>query len=142
MVAIVHVRPFLKTSKGRVWGTGDQNRPCPESFREDWAMEALMDLLDVDGSATISYPEFIAAMTDRKHYTTDATCLAVFQIFDTNGDGHINRHELQQALKSKTFKDLDFNLFPAIEEARVDAVYTCSCLKCGKGATKVWMLTV
>lgn len=79
-------------------------------------VERLMDLLDVDGSATISYPEFIAAMTDRKHYTTDATCLAVFQIFDTNGDGHINRHELQQALKSKTFKDLDFNLFPAIEE--------------------------
>ena len=79
-------------------------------------VERLMEMLDVDGTATISYPEFIAAMTDRKHYTTDSTCLAVFRSFDRNGDGHINRAELSQALRSESFKDLDFNLFPAIEE--------------------------
>ncbi|CAJ1369180.1 unnamed protein product [Effrenium voratum] len=76
----------------------------------------LMEILDVDGSATISYPEFIAAMMDRKHYTTDSACLVVFRIFDINGDGRINRQELYKSLKSEAFQELDLKNFPGIEE--------------------------
>ncbi|CAE7168280.1 CPK3, partial [Symbiodinium pilosum] len=74
-----------------------------------------MDILDADGSDSISYHEFIAAMLDRKHYTTDASCLAVFRIFDSNGDGKINRQELQQAMNSEELA-MDMRIFPAIEE--------------------------
>ena len=41
---------------------------------------------------------------------------AVFRIFDSNGDGKINRQELQRALNSEEL-GIDMKLFPAIEEA-------------------------
>eukprot|EP00438_Fugacium_kawagutii_P009453 Skav202064 [mRNA] locus=scaffold1138:614770:619896:- [translate_table: standard] len=73
-------------------------------------VEKLMEVLDVDGSATISYPEFIAAMTAH-----DSVSLLLFKTFDRNGDGHINRNELQEALKTESFKAPAASLYELLQ---------------------------
>mmetsp|Transcript_66719 Transcript_66719/g.150658 ORF Transcript_66719/g.150658 Transcript_66719/m.150658 type:complete len:518 (-) Transcript_66719:45-1598(-) len=54
--------------------------------------------LDVDGSGSVDYTEFMAAALDRGCYLQERLCRAAFGVFDLDGDGRITRSELQKVL--------------------------------------------
>jgi len=56
--------------------------------------------LDVDGSGTVDYTEFLAATIDRKTSLTKEVLWSAFNIFDQNGDGKITQQELKNVLGS------------------------------------------
>lgn len=63
-------------------------------------MRRLMHEIDVDGSGTVNYTEFIAANISKKQYLQEQVCKAAFHIFDVNGDGFICKDDLANLLKS------------------------------------------
>mmetsp|Transcript_14111 Transcript_14111/g.33514 ORF Transcript_14111/g.33514 Transcript_14111/m.33514 type:complete len:581 (+) Transcript_14111:1110-2852(+) len=63
-------------------------------------MRRLMHEIDVDGSGTVNYTEFIAANISKKQYLQEQVCRAAFHIFDVNGDGFICKNDLAALLKS------------------------------------------
>lgn len=63
-------------------------------------MRRLMHEIDVDGSGTVNYTEFIAANISKKQYLQEQVCKAAFHIFDVNGDGFICKDDLATLLKS------------------------------------------
>jgi len=63
-------------------------------------MRRLMHEIDVDGSGTVNYTEFIAANISKKQYLQEQVCKAAFHIFDVNGDGFICKNDLAALLKS------------------------------------------
>jgi calcium-dependent protein kinase len=72
----------------------------PEDLRD------VMRSLDVNGSMTIEYTEFLAASIQEKHYREDSLCWTAFQAFDLDGSGKICRKELSQVLKHTDMAEL------------------------------------
>jgi len=66
----------------------------------DVDIEQLVSGLDVDGSGTVDYTEFLAATIDRKTLLTQEVLWSAFNIFDQNGDGKITQQELKNVLGS------------------------------------------
>merc|ERR1712129_202808 len=62
-------------------------------------MNHLFESLDVDGSGSIGYTEFLAGMIDRKNYLREELCLEAFRTFDQNGSGQIDLDDLKVMLK-------------------------------------------
>lgn len=63
---------------------------CPLQLSED-EIESLLDFMDVDGSSSIDYHEFVIGILEDKHLLTEAKLRAAFNHFDTDGNGK-DRH--------------------------------------------------
>jgi calcium-dependent protein kinase len=61
-------------------------------------MMRVMGELDMDGSGSIDYTEFIAATIEKQHYLKEEVCRAAFHVFDVDGDGIISHDDLAQLL--------------------------------------------
>lgn len=69
-------------------------------------MKELMMEMDVDGSGSIDYTEFLAATLDQKQYQQEKVCWAAFTVFDSDGSGNICRAELEQVLASGQLEEV------------------------------------
>jgi len=69
-------------------------------------MKELMMEMDVDGSGSIDYTEFLAATLDQKQYQQEKVCWAAFTVFDSDGSGTICRAELEQVLASGQLEEV------------------------------------
>jgi len=58
----------------------------------------IMTDMDVDGSGSIDYTEFLAATLDQKQYQEEQVCWSAFKVFDRDGNGTITRSELEKVL--------------------------------------------
>jgi len=85
----------------------------PEEIREGMtkqgmkvpkALEDLIKSVDMNGSGTIDYTEFLAASLDKKLYMQRDVCWNAFRIFDLDGDGKITREELSKVLNGNSVK--------------------------------------
>jgi calcium-dependent protein kinase len=61
-------------------------------------LQEVLDAVDSDGSGVIDYTEFLAATLDKKVYMNEDVCWQAFRIFDRNGDGKIDKSEIQNVL--------------------------------------------
>mmetsp|Transcript_39460 Transcript_39460/g.69400 ORF Transcript_39460/g.69400 Transcript_39460/m.69400 type:complete len:557 (+) Transcript_39460:51-1721(+) len=61
-------------------------------------LEAIVHKVDVDGSGSIDYTEFLAANLGESAYMQKEACRAAFQTFDRDRDGRITQAELEEAL--------------------------------------------
>jgi calcium-dependent protein kinase len=61
-------------------------------------LQQIMEDVDSDGSGVIDYTEFLAATLDKKIYMAEDVCWQAFRIFDRNGDGKIDKKEIQLVL--------------------------------------------
>ena len=57
----------------------------------------MMQAADVNGDGLIDYGEFVTAAADINKIISEPNIQAVFNIFDTDGDGSITASELQAA---------------------------------------------
>lgn len=62
---------------------------------------ALLKELDMDGSGSVNYTEFIAAALDRRVYAEEEICWAAFRVFDKDGDNRISHEDLQAVLEDE-----------------------------------------
>jgi len=60
----------------------------------------LFGTIDVDGSGSISYSEFLAATLDQKNYMKTECFWEAFRVFDVDGDGRITLAEFEQIMKN------------------------------------------
>jgi len=67
----------------------------------DWGV---FEELDTDGSGTITKSEFLAGVNAAMG--TNAAIRALFDCIDDEGDGKVQRHELESMLHSKRFKGM------------------------------------
>jgi len=68
------------------------------------ALEDLLKSVDMNGSGTLDYTEFVAACLDKKLYMQRDVCWNAFRIFDLDGDGKITREELSKVLNGNSVK--------------------------------------
>merc|ERR1719189_3023813 len=64
-------------------------------------MTRVFEGLDVDGSGSIGYTEFLAGMIDQKNYLREELCWEAFRTFDQDGSGEIDFEELKMMLKNQ-----------------------------------------
>merc|ERR1712137_1302768 len=74
-------------------------------------LQQIMEEVDSDGSGVIDYTEFLAATLDKKVYMAEDVCWQAFRIFDRDGDGKIDKTEIQfvlndTAVQSTAAKDM------------------------------------
>jgi calcium-dependent protein kinase len=65
----------------------------------------IMEDIDSDGSGVIDYTEFLAATLDKKQYLQESAVWEAFRFFDKNGDGKIDKKELEAVLGDQNVKD-------------------------------------
>lgn len=58
-------------------------------------IQELFETIDVDGSGTIDYTEFIAATMEKNVYLQEEKLWQAFNMFDTDGSGKISPEELK-----------------------------------------------
>ena len=64
-------------------------------------LQALIDEVDVDGSGTVDFPEYLAMMARKMKDTgTEREIKAAFNVFDKDGNGFIGASELREVMKS------------------------------------------
>ena len=61
----------------------------------------MLKAADTDGSGEIDYNEFLAATIDPKVFMREGYLKTAFQMFDKDGSGKIDAHEIAVFLKSK-----------------------------------------
>ncbi|KAM3144380.1 hypothetical protein pb186bvf_003544 [Paramecium bursaria] len=61
-------------------------------------VQRIMELVDMDGSGTIDYSEFIIATMDRKKAVQKEKLKEAFQVFDKDGNGFISEAEIKEVL--------------------------------------------
>jgi calcium-dependent protein kinase len=83
------------------------------------ALEEILRSVDVNGSGTLDYTEFVAAMMDEQLLNKRSLCRAAFRAFDLDGDGVITGSELGQVLHSSSFGSSPCT---AISQDRIDNI--------------------
>jgi calcium-dependent protein kinase len=69
-------------------------------------LEAILDDIHADGhNGEIDYSEFLAAMMDHKSVYQRDICWQAFRIYDKNGDGKIQRSELEEVFSCGTVEN-------------------------------------
>ena len=63
----------------------------------------MLKAADTDGSGEIDYTEFLAATMDPKIFMREDYLKTAFKMFDKDGSGYIDAHEIAVFLKSKNF---------------------------------------
>lgn len=67
-------------------------------------LEQIVDGLDLNGTGCVDYTEFLAAAVDRESFLNEDICMKAFNIFDVDGDGKINRHDLRKVLDKGSYQ--------------------------------------
>lgn len=68
-------------------------------------VQELMDAIDVKGSGTIDYTDFLAAMLEKEQCSSERGWMHAFQTFDLDGSGKISKLELEHVLNQKGMED-------------------------------------
>lgn len=79
-------------------------------------LQALFQAVDVDGSGSIDYTEFLAATLNKKRYLQRDVVWAAFQKFDKNGNGQIDRDELELVFNSDVTQVMHLENKNALED--------------------------
>lgn len=95
------------------------------SLGQDPSEEDLQDMInevDVDGSGTIDFEEFIAMMEKKQMNSmdTEEELRGAFKVFDKDGNGYISATELRHVMTSLGEKLTDEELEEMIREADTD----------------------
>jgi calcium-dependent protein kinase len=61
--------------------------------------------MDLDGSGSIDYSEFLAAALEKKYFLREDACWNAFNFFDRDRDGYISLEELRQVLNSRNLRE-------------------------------------
>lgn len=69
-------------------------------------MIALLKGADTDNSGQIDYTEFLAATIDAQIYMRDDYIRTAFDMFDSDGNGAIDKNELKQILQGEDMENL------------------------------------
>merc|ERR1712050_243967 len=77
------------------------------------SLQQSIEDIDLDGSGSIDYSEFLAAALEEKDYLREDACWNAFSFFDRDGDGRISLEELRQVLSSH-------NLQQEVGQARLE----------------------
>ena len=86
-------------------------------------LKRLFHIMDDDGSATLSLPEFIKVCKDYRVTISEENVPTLFQYFDVNSDGTINHNEFMTALKGD---------FPSARAATAAKAFESLALKFGQ----------
>ncbi|KAF1781970.1 hypothetical protein PC129_g13288 [Phytophthora cactorum] len=65
------------------------------SSEDQFFVDRAFDVLDTDGSGALDWPEFIAALSALEKGDASRRIDFLFHAYDVNGDGYIQRHEVQ-----------------------------------------------
>jgi calcium-dependent protein kinase len=92
---------------------------------EDWTGHTstqLLKAMDTDGDGRVDYMEFLAAtVEDEEVAHRDASLVAAFRVFDTNGDGLADGAELSRLLGGEPIRgSLNFHDFVNLVEGYAD----------------------
>ncbi|XP_023234289.1 calmodulin-alpha-like isoform X2 [Centruroides sculpturatus] len=67
----------------------------------DAELHDMIKEVDIDGSGSIDFPEFLTLMAKKmKEAVDEDEIMEAFRLFDKNGDGYIDANELRSAMKS------------------------------------------
>lgn len=66
------------------------------SGEDQFFVDRAFDVLDTDGSGALDWPEFIAALSALEKGDASRRIAFLFHAYDLNGDGYIQRQEVQQ----------------------------------------------
>merc|ERR550525_691464 len=72
---------------------------CQSSGLHMADLESLFAHLDLDGSGSIGYTEFLAGMMSQKKFLQEELCWEAFRTFDRDGSGNIELEELKTMLQ-------------------------------------------
>ncbi|OXB73722.1 UNVERIFIED_CONTAM: hypothetical protein H355_014957 [Colinus virginianus] len=87
----------------------------------DLVLEDVLREVDMTGTGSIDYTEFIAACLHQSHYIREEACRAAFRVLDINGDGHISRYECDRDTLADNLTSHSYKFVP-VEEV---LMYTC-----------------
>jgi len=85
------------------------------------SFDAIFDQVDIDGSGTIDYSEFIIAAMHRNQLLNRERLTAAFKMFDQDGDGSITWTEIKRVLSSATENQISAeHIRDMIKQADID----------------------
>lgn len=61
-------------------------------------VDQMFNAVDVDGSGTLDYTEFVMATMNEKDLITNERLKAAFRLFDKDGNGTISPEEIKEVL--------------------------------------------
>jgi len=80
-------------------------------------MQEIFEGIDVNGTGTIEYTEFLAAAVDRSKCQEEGVCRYAFDVLDWDGDGEISPKDLKHALHHRRLSSALDAEFQAIDES-------------------------